>query len=825
MKLLEPIVYKWGGDPAFALKSHTLYLVCGPQGVGKSTFIRESLNPPIVNQRVYGLWDSDAVLNVDDIAANLINPLQTLTPFGLKETYLPDSAKILGDFVYKLTEARLAQRLTTVVDMVMSTDDQRERFAGLAREHGMECCVLILTDDPVAILRRAARRVRHVPLDTVKMSIDKLQLTSKHPHHVIDLRDTSKPPKFMGLFHDKYSLPMTGTLDFISDVHGLYEPLLALLDKMGYEITAEGVPKHPDGNVLIFMGDIVDRGPDSLKVLDFVRVACQKGGHRMVMGNHEHKLLKYMQSALQGTIVDVGSRATMETGGLTRTKSEEWQKQTVAFLNQLPGYLIGCTATLHDTDKAPGYLEGRNVWVQHSDCVVKVNPLNHPLYHCLGGKGLKDTDWDTDTEWSQLNPGWTLIRGHIMPTSPAPLPNVKVVFNEGEYGGTLVGYRLPRVDEKLEYAPYLTAQFAFDKAETFHQETLFDYATVRASKPVLAQQLDALVRQNLVYKVYDAKEGLQLYRYQARVHYDKLWLKDKPEKVDPSCSSVVGNPLSEARGTVLNMMGDIVVRPFYKVLNAGEYGMALKKGAAGEAVPNFDNSWDEDLEVQVVDKLNGFAVFATLHPVRHEVLLSCTGSLGKDAPFVRMVRQWMEKSRTYGKYLVLCQEMRDYTLAFEMISPEDPHICSYAEHEQGLYLVGARHTATGEVVSETELDAWWTAAGKPGHRAAHWVGTIADVRKMAATVVNKEGVMVRCLATGQLLLKWKFNWYLTKKFFERLPASKITHMFKNTANFKQLVDEEFYGLVDMLVSTYTLDEFKALSPEERIRVVSTAFHA
>lgn len=57
----------------------------------------------------------------------------------------------------------------------------------------------------------------------------------------------------------------------IGDVHGEYEKLMRLMDKL------------PQTEKICFVGDLIDRGPDSKKVLEFVK----NSGYTTVLGNHE----------------------------------------------------------------------------------------------------------------------------------------------------------------------------------------------------------------------------------------------------------------------------------------------------------------------------------------------------------------------------------------------------------------------------------------------------------------------------------------------------------------------------------------------------------
>ncbi|MDG2155284.1 MAG: metallophosphoesterase [Gammaproteobacteria bacterium] len=79
-----------------------------------------------------------------------------------------------------------------------------------------------------------------------------------------------------------------GPVDVIGDVHGELEGLENLLAKLGYD--NEG--SHPAGRHLVFVGDLVDRGPDSVGVLSRVMKWVNSGMAQAVLGNHELNLLR-----------------------------------------------------------------------------------------------------------------------------------------------------------------------------------------------------------------------------------------------------------------------------------------------------------------------------------------------------------------------------------------------------------------------------------------------------------------------------------------------------------------------------------------------------
>lgn len=73
--------------------------------------------------------------------------------------------------------------------------------------------------------------------------------------------------------------------DIVGDVHGHADELEALLLLMGYR-QAGGRLHHP-GRHLVFVGDLIDRGPEQLRVIDIARRMQDAGNATIVLGNHE----------------------------------------------------------------------------------------------------------------------------------------------------------------------------------------------------------------------------------------------------------------------------------------------------------------------------------------------------------------------------------------------------------------------------------------------------------------------------------------------------------------------------------------------------------
>ena len=80
---------------------------------------------------------------------------------------------------------------------------------------------------------------------------------------------------------------LSSNIDVIGDVHGEIGALSTLLARLGYD----GNGNHPENRKLVFVGDLVDRGPNSIAVFELVRRFVKQKNAQTILGNHELNLL------------------------------------------------------------------------------------------------------------------------------------------------------------------------------------------------------------------------------------------------------------------------------------------------------------------------------------------------------------------------------------------------------------------------------------------------------------------------------------------------------------------------------------------------------
>jgi hypothetical protein len=88
--------------------------------------------------------------------------------------------------------------------------------------------------------------------------------------------------------------------DLIGDVHGCGVTLCHLLEDMDYR-KVNGVYQHPKGRKVVFIGDIVDRGPNIRLALNVVREMVEHGRAHLIMGNHEYNVLAFCTPSRPGS--------------------------------------------------------------------------------------------------------------------------------------------------------------------------------------------------------------------------------------------------------------------------------------------------------------------------------------------------------------------------------------------------------------------------------------------------------------------------------------------------------------------------------------------
>jgi protein phosphatase len=218
------------------------------------------------------------------------------------------------DVLHYIAGKRLAAGRLTVVDATNVQSAARKSLVELARSHDILPVAIVLDlPEPVCAERNAQRPDRTFGRAVLRRQHDQLRrgvrsLSREGFRHVWTLTSPDEIENAVvgrvPMYTDRRA--ETGPFDVIGDVHGCLDELAELLTGLGYQTERDQAGQltsasHPQGRRAVFLGDLVDRGPDTPGVLRLVMGMTGAGTALAVAGNHEAKLLR----ALRGRNVQV----------------------------------------------------------------------------------------------------------------------------------------------------------------------------------------------------------------------------------------------------------------------------------------------------------------------------------------------------------------------------------------------------------------------------------------------------------------------------------------------------------------------------------------
>lgn len=705
--------------------------------------------------------DPSAIINPDAYRQQILGSYEFMnSPIIYGEEA---SREDVNNIIDSILNIRIKQKLPIVFNAQNLTDKHRKIFVDLANKYGYEPLVVLCETDDYK--NKAFENESKYP--SIRYTGEDLNITPV-------LANTTK-------------------LDIIGDTHGLFTEVVAFLKTIGWNYDEYNHSlKHSDPErKILFLGDVLDRGPDSIKLLKLVNNMVDNNKAYFILGNHEDKLLNLYRRYQFDNIVDRKSVSSAITFMEFLKLSVYERSNIIEFLNSTPTTISlwlnkdNSTTTSNRFDDNVvkiGFVHADNVHFDEYNM-----PRSHALY------GIKQAPQDRDNTFEVgFKKGYNkhiLFRGHSFQQSVQD--HVFSLEDDQAFAGNLVVIQLDKYISLLKDNNWNADSSLFEQS-MLKYKTTFNFNDYARNNMTLLKEMERLVQQGLATDGIKKNnegvkqpnpDGLKIYKYSKMVHFKRLW------KTNPW--------IEKARGLVLDNAGNIVVHPFDKLYNFGEYD-------AGNHLPL-------NTEVQKIEKLNGFLGCISRHPFRAELLPTTTGSI--DSPFVGYIKDFITPE--LEKKLLRFFVENKMTLLFEVIHKDDPHIIPYAEQDYGLWLIGARGLKLeDQILSETALDA---IANELGFKRPKWeVCSLGEVIKDMETN-ESEGCMVRINATHEPIMKIKTNYYLITKFIGRIGGKMTEMMYNNPEQFKEhKLDEEFYPLVDKIIKSISQEDFENMPRDERV---------
>ncbi len=298
-----------------------LLVLAGPSGSGKSTFATRHFLP----SQIVSSDAMRALISDDEADQSVSGP----------------AFELLHDLVGK----RLAAGRLTVVDSTALRAQARRDLVRIGQRFHVPVILLLFRADRATCLAHDAMRPRQVGVPIIDRQ---LPLVEEALHRVtgegFDRVYVLDPPDLARLRFSYEPLPtdrslLNGPFDLIGDIHGCADELRALLTRLGYAPDTAGVWRHAQGRLFVLLGDLTDRGPDSVEVLRIVIAAVGAGAALYTPGNHCNKLMRYLLGhkvrvghGLAETIAQLDSLPAVERNSLIRAVTR--------MISDAPPYLV-----------------------------------------------------------------------------------------------------------------------------------------------------------------------------------------------------------------------------------------------------------------------------------------------------------------------------------------------------------------------------------------------------------------------------------------------------------------------------------------------------
>ena len=398
-----------------------LSLVClvGASGSGKTTFAAEHFRPTEV-------LSSDAFRGF--VADDEADQSATADAF---------------DALYHLAGLRLKRGNLTVLDATHARQEDRAKAVALARRwHAIPVAIVLHPPEYEVLENRSEHHAaKHgkgafgfVGRQYRDVSRSLKRLRREGFRHIWVVRDPAEPvtvgrvPLYCRRHEDD-----RGPFDLIGDVHGCADELHELLRALGYRPDPACGFASDTGRKVVFLGDLCDRGPDSVGVLRTAMAMCEAGQAYAVPGNHDVKLVR----ALRG-------RDVRRTHGLAETLTQidslpDSEKES--FGSRVAGFLDGLISHL--------VLDGGKLVAAHAGLPEAMHGRGSGAVRefCLYGKTtgrLTPDGFPERLDWAADYAGRAaVVHGHVAVNAAVWRNNVLNLDTGCVFGGRLSALRWP----------------------------------------------------------------------------------------------------------------------------------------------------------------------------------------------------------------------------------------------------------------------------------------------------------------------------------------------------------------------------------------------
>lgn len=228
-------------------------------------------------------------------------------------------------------------------------------------------------------------------------------------------------------------------IDIIGDIHACFEEFMELLKKLGYKENQNGLYIHPDGRKFVSLGDVMSRGPESIKCMLFFLDHVEAGLAYMIDSNHGWKIARW----LDGRNVELRHGDELVEKEFYEFEKKNGVQKTKDIKERLKNLLMNAPSHYIFTHKGVDKVVCAHAGIR-DDFIGKENKRIKDFCRYGDVAGMDEKGKPIRKDWFLQHQGnLCIVWGHDPKPEPLIVNNTINIDQGLVFGGKLTAYRYP----------------------------------------------------------------------------------------------------------------------------------------------------------------------------------------------------------------------------------------------------------------------------------------------------------------------------------------------------------------------------------------------
>lgn len=420
-----------------------IVLLVGPSNSGKTTLLRKLVDQKeILPSEIISSDDFRRLVSDKDFIDWRNRPQDEAA--ALMDEYQEISTEAF-EMMDALIEARCRLNKLVLVDATHLWGDDRKRFISLAQKNHVPITALVF-DIPERVLlerddqRDQPRGKKRIKQQSQVFRNEKRFIKKEGFASVYTIKETEGLELFRHV--NPLDIELQEGIDVIGDIHGCFAEFVELLEKLGYQENPEGLYVHPFGRRFLSVGDVMSRGPESVRTLQFFLRHVEEGLAYMIDSNHGWKIARWLDG--RQVVLSHGDEKVEEE--FIQYEKEVGSEKTLELKQQLKEFLLNAPSHYVIHKNGIPVLAAAHAGIKDAFIGKQSQAISDFCRYGDTG-GFNENGKPVRKDWTVSHSrNLLIVWGHDPKPKPLLINNTINIDQGVVFGGELTAYRYPERD-------------------------------------------------------------------------------------------------------------------------------------------------------------------------------------------------------------------------------------------------------------------------------------------------------------------------------------------------------------------------------------------